>query len=184
MHYAAWASDVEAPDREIAAAMAKAYTADAANYVTAECIQIHGGVGYTWECDAHVFLRRAKVNDLLLGYPELATRTRRRPLLRISLGRICPSVGPAAPGGVRRSSSPDAKRPTRLGRAGRPRRADALLATRHVLVGRGSGLRRARRRGGAVTPTSRRALLRLRGCPRADRGCRCRPLRRTARCRG
>ena len=40
----------------------------AANYVTAECIQIHGGVGYTWECDAHLYLRRAKVNDLLLGY--------------------------------------------------------------------------------------------------------------------
>ena len=68
VHYAAWASDVEAPDREIAAASAKAYSAHAANYVTAECIQIHGGVGYTWECDAHLFLRRAKVNDLLLGY--------------------------------------------------------------------------------------------------------------------
>jgi alkylation response protein AidB-like acyl-CoA dehydrogenase len=67
VHYAAWATDVEAPDREAAAAMAKSYTAEAANYVTAECIQIHGGVGYTWECDAHVFLRRAKVNDLLLG---------------------------------------------------------------------------------------------------------------------
>jgi alkylation response protein AidB-like acyl-CoA dehydrogenase len=67
VHYAAWASDVDAPDRESAAAMAKSYTAEAANYVTAECIQIHGGVGYTWECDAHVFLRRAKVNDLLLG---------------------------------------------------------------------------------------------------------------------
>ena len=68
VHYAAWASDVEAPDREIAAASAKAYSAHAANYVTAECIQIHGGVGYTWDCDAHLFLRRAKVNDLLLGY--------------------------------------------------------------------------------------------------------------------
>jgi alkylation response protein AidB-like acyl-CoA dehydrogenase len=67
VHYAAWASDVEAPDREAAAAMAKSYTAEAANYVTAECIQIHGGVGYTWDCDAHLFLRRAKVNDLLLG---------------------------------------------------------------------------------------------------------------------
>jgi alkylation response protein AidB-like acyl-CoA dehydrogenase len=67
VHYAAWASDVDAPDRESAAAMAKSYTAEAANYVTAECIQIHGGVGYTWECDAHVYLRRAKVNDLLLG---------------------------------------------------------------------------------------------------------------------
>jgi alkylation response protein AidB-like acyl-CoA dehydrogenase len=68
VHYAAWASDVEVDDREIAAASAKAYAAHAANYVTAECIQIHGGVGYTWECDAHLFLRRAKVNDLLLGY--------------------------------------------------------------------------------------------------------------------
>jgi alkylation response protein AidB-like acyl-CoA dehydrogenase len=68
VHYAAWASDVDVDDREIAAASAKAYAAHAANYVTAECIQIHGGVGYTWECDAHLFLRRAKVNDLLLGY--------------------------------------------------------------------------------------------------------------------
>jgi alkylation response protein AidB-like acyl-CoA dehydrogenase len=68
VHYAAWASDFEVDDREIAAASAKAYAAHAANYVTAECIQIHGGVGYTWDCDAHLYLRRAKVNDLLLGY--------------------------------------------------------------------------------------------------------------------
>jgi alkylation response protein AidB-like acyl-CoA dehydrogenase len=67
VHYAAWASDVDAGDREIAAAMAKAQAASAANYVTAECIQIHGGVGYTWENDAHLFLRRAKVDDLLMG---------------------------------------------------------------------------------------------------------------------
>ena len=67
VHYAAWASEVDAPDREIAAAMAKAQAATAANYVTAECIQMHGGVGYTWENDAHLFLRRAKVDDLLMG---------------------------------------------------------------------------------------------------------------------
>ncbi len=67
VHYGAWASDVDTDDREIAAAMAKASASHAANYVTAECIQIHGGVGYTWECDAHVYLRRAKVDDLLLG---------------------------------------------------------------------------------------------------------------------
>ena len=67
VHYAAWASEVDAPDREIAAAMAKAQAATAANYVTAECIQIHGGVGYTWENDSHLFLRRAKVDDLLMG---------------------------------------------------------------------------------------------------------------------
>jgi alkylation response protein AidB-like acyl-CoA dehydrogenase len=67
VHYAAWASDVDAPDREMAAAAAKAQAASAANYVTAECIQVHGGVGYTWENDAHIYLRRAKIDDLLLG---------------------------------------------------------------------------------------------------------------------
>ena len=67
VHYAAWASDVEAPDREMTAAAAKAQAASAANYVTAECLQIHGGVGYTWENDSHVFLRRAKVDYLMLG---------------------------------------------------------------------------------------------------------------------
>jgi alkylation response protein AidB-like acyl-CoA dehydrogenase len=67
VHYAAWASDAEAPDRASSAAMAKAYAAEAANYITAECIQIHGGIGYTWENDAHLYLRRAKVDDLMLG---------------------------------------------------------------------------------------------------------------------
>jgi alkylation response protein AidB-like acyl-CoA dehydrogenase len=67
VHYAAWSSEVGAPDREISAGMAKAQAASAANYVTAECIQIHGGVGYTWDNDAHLYLRRAKVDDLLMG---------------------------------------------------------------------------------------------------------------------
>lgn len=67
VHYAAWACDTDAPDRESAVAMAKAHAAEAANHVTAECIQIHGGIGYTWDCDAHLYLRRAKVDDLLLG---------------------------------------------------------------------------------------------------------------------
>ena len=67
-HYAAWASDAEEPVREEAAAMAKAYTSGAANDVTAECIQIHGGVGFTWDCDAHLYYRKAKQADLLLGY--------------------------------------------------------------------------------------------------------------------
>lgn len=67
-HYAAWASDVEDPVRAEAAAMAKAYVPESAVYVTGECIQIHGGVGFTWDCDAHIFYKRAKQNDLLLGY--------------------------------------------------------------------------------------------------------------------
>jgi alkylation response protein AidB-like acyl-CoA dehydrogenase len=67
-HYAAWASDVDDPVRAEAAAMAKAYVPESANYVAGECIQIHGGVGFTWDCDAHLHYRRAKQNDLLLGY--------------------------------------------------------------------------------------------------------------------
>jgi alkylation response protein AidB-like acyl-CoA dehydrogenase len=67
-HYAAWAADVEAPDRARASAMAKGYVAEAANFVCAEAIQIHGGVGFTWDCDAHLLYRRAKQDDLMLGY--------------------------------------------------------------------------------------------------------------------
>jgi alkylation response protein AidB-like acyl-CoA dehydrogenase len=67
-HYAAWASDVDDLARAEAAAMAKAYVPESANYVAGECIQIHGGVGFTWDCDAHLHYRRAKQNDLLLGY--------------------------------------------------------------------------------------------------------------------
>jgi alkylation response protein AidB-like acyl-CoA dehydrogenase len=67
-HYAAWTSDVDAPDREHAAAMAKSYVAEAAVFVSSECIQIHGGVGFTWDCEAHLHYRKAKQADLLLGY--------------------------------------------------------------------------------------------------------------------
>jgi alkylation response protein AidB-like acyl-CoA dehydrogenase len=66
-HYAAWASDTETDDREVAAAMAKSYAAEAAIHVTADTIQIHGGVGFTWDCDAHLYYKRAKANDLMLG---------------------------------------------------------------------------------------------------------------------
>ena len=66
-HYAAWASDADSADRERAAAMAKGYVAEAANLVTAECIQIHGGVGFTWDVDCHLLYRRAKQDDLLFG---------------------------------------------------------------------------------------------------------------------
>jgi alkylation response protein AidB-like acyl-CoA dehydrogenase len=68
IHYAAWTSDADEPNRAEAAAMAKAYVGRAANEVCGEAIQIHGGVGFTWECDAHLHYRKAKANDLLLGY--------------------------------------------------------------------------------------------------------------------
>jgi alkylation response protein AidB-like acyl-CoA dehydrogenase len=67
-HYAAWTSDVEHEDREHAAAMAKGYAGEAAVFISGEDIQIHGGVGFTWDCDAHFFYKRAKQNDAMLGY--------------------------------------------------------------------------------------------------------------------
>ena len=69
-HYAAWASDADEPVRAEAAAMAKAFVGRAANEVCGEAIQIHGGVGFTWECDAHLHYRKAKANDVLLGYAD------------------------------------------------------------------------------------------------------------------
>jgi len=67
-HWAAWAADADDPRRGEAAAMAKAYVAESAIRLTGECVQIHGGVGFTWDCDAHVHYRKAKGTDLLLGY--------------------------------------------------------------------------------------------------------------------
>ena len=66
-HYAAWTSDVDDPRRAEAVAMAMGFASESANAVCAESIQIHGGVGFTWDCDAHLFYRRAKQDDLLLG---------------------------------------------------------------------------------------------------------------------
>lgn len=67
-HYAAWTSDVDDPARERAVAMAKGFIGEAAIFVSSEDIQVHGGVGFTWDCDAHFYYKRAKQNDILLGY--------------------------------------------------------------------------------------------------------------------
>jgi alkylation response protein AidB-like acyl-CoA dehydrogenase len=53
----------------IAAAVAGAYCSTTAVHAAKETIQIHGGIGYTWEHDAHLYLKRAKSSELLLGAP-------------------------------------------------------------------------------------------------------------------
>ncbi len=67
--YAAWAVGEGTPDAALAASMAKAYTCDAYRYCSAENIQIHGGVGFTWEDDAHLYFKRAKSSEVFLGDP-------------------------------------------------------------------------------------------------------------------
>jgi alkylation response protein AidB-like acyl-CoA dehydrogenase len=66
-HWAAWASQVDDPLREHAASACKAFVAEAAVMVTAENIQVHGGVGFTWDLDCHLLFRRVKANDVLFG---------------------------------------------------------------------------------------------------------------------
>ena len=67
VHYAAWSSDGDEPDRVRAAAMASAYAAEAAVKVTGDDIQLHGGVGFTWANDSHFLFKRAKQNETLVG---------------------------------------------------------------------------------------------------------------------
>ncbi|MDP1794890.1 MAG: acyl-CoA dehydrogenase [Acidimicrobiales bacterium] len=68
-HYAAWTSDEGEDDavREAAAASAKGFVGEAAAMITGENIQVHGGVGFTWDVDAHLLFRRVKANDVLFG---------------------------------------------------------------------------------------------------------------------
>jgi alkylation response protein AidB-like acyl-CoA dehydrogenase len=66
-YYAAWASDAGAPDAALAASAAKAYTSDAARKVCGSAIQVHGGIGFTWEYDLHLYFKRAKHFEPLYG---------------------------------------------------------------------------------------------------------------------
>jgi alkylation response protein AidB-like acyl-CoA dehydrogenase len=54
-------------DTTIAACVAQSYCSDMAVHVAEECIQLHGGIGMTWEYPAHLYLKRAKANQLALG---------------------------------------------------------------------------------------------------------------------
>jgi alkylation response protein AidB-like acyl-CoA dehydrogenase len=66
--YAAWAVDaLPAAEALTAAAVAKAYCARAARHVCETAIQVHGGIGNTWECLAHVYLRRSLLSGDILG---------------------------------------------------------------------------------------------------------------------
>jgi alkylation response protein AidB-like acyl-CoA dehydrogenase len=66
-YYASYALANELPDALFAVSVAKAYCSDAAHAVTGECIQLHGGIGFTWEHDAHLYFKRATTNRVILG---------------------------------------------------------------------------------------------------------------------
>jgi alkylation response protein AidB-like acyl-CoA dehydrogenase len=66
-YYAAWAFDEGAAEAPLAAAMAKAYASDMARKVTGAGIQLHGGIGMTWDHDLHLYLKRAKASEVAFG---------------------------------------------------------------------------------------------------------------------
>ncbi len=66
-YYAAWAVDEGAAEAPLAVAMAKAYVSDAYRKVAAAGIQLHGGIGFTWEHDMHLYFKRAKGSEFTFG---------------------------------------------------------------------------------------------------------------------
>ena len=66
-YYAAWAVANGVAEAPLAAAMAKAYCSDAYRHTAGEGIQIHGGIGFTWEHDMHIYFKRAKSSEVTFG---------------------------------------------------------------------------------------------------------------------
>jgi alkylation response protein AidB-like acyl-CoA dehydrogenase len=67
---ALWAADQDPAAFPLAAAQAKAIASESAVFVAAEAIQVHGGIGFTWEHPAHLYYRRAVTSELLFGSPS------------------------------------------------------------------------------------------------------------------
>jgi len=67
MYYAAWAIMVNDPDVAMAASMAKSWCGETYKQATFDGIQIHGGIGYTWDHDMHLYLKRAKTSEVTFG---------------------------------------------------------------------------------------------------------------------
>jgi alkylation response protein AidB-like acyl-CoA dehydrogenase len=55
------------PDAKVAVALAQAYCSEVAVHAAQECVQLHGGIGFTWEHPAHLYLKRAKADSIAFG---------------------------------------------------------------------------------------------------------------------
>ena len=66
-YYAAWALEEDTPEASTAVSIAKMYASDAARDIGNRGIQVHGGMGYTWENDLHLFYRRFKASETAFG---------------------------------------------------------------------------------------------------------------------
>jgi alkylation response protein AidB-like acyl-CoA dehydrogenase len=66
-YYSWWVADEREEELAEAASLAKSVCTDTFLLAAAESLQIHGGIGFTWEHDAHLYLKRAKGSEILLG---------------------------------------------------------------------------------------------------------------------
>lgn len=66
-YYAAWAVGAQDPEASAAASAAKVWCSDAARRVMASGLQVHGGIGFTWEHDLHLFLKRSQLDQVTFG---------------------------------------------------------------------------------------------------------------------
>jgi len=67
VYYAAWCVAAGDPDRALAASMAKAWCSDASRRVMGTGLQVHGGIGFTWEHDMHLYVKRAQLDQVSYG---------------------------------------------------------------------------------------------------------------------
>ena len=67
VYYAAWCAAAGDRERSLAASMAKAWCSDASRRVMAAGLQVHGGIGFTWEHDMHLFVKRAQLDQVSFG---------------------------------------------------------------------------------------------------------------------
>ena len=67
VYYAAWCAAAGDPDRGLAASMAKAWCSDASRRVMGTGLQVHGGIGFTWEHDMHLYVKRAQLDQVSYG---------------------------------------------------------------------------------------------------------------------
>ena len=66
-YWAAWCIGASDPDTSIAASTAKIWCSDASKRVMASALQVHGGIGFTWEHDLHFFMKRAQLDQATFG---------------------------------------------------------------------------------------------------------------------
>ncbi len=67
VYYAAWCAAADDGERSLAASMAKAWCSDASRRVMGTGLQVHGGIGFTWEHDMHLFVKRAQLDQVSYG---------------------------------------------------------------------------------------------------------------------